>query len=770
MVFSPDASRLVSGSTDATLKVWETANGLMIHTLQGKASSAVYSIAFSPDRKHVVSSADDASLHLWDAATWQLVRTFPENPEIAEFVKSTAFSPDGGRVVSGGGVGGMLRLWDIESGRLLRTFEGHSNVVASTAFSPDGARVLSGSWDGTLKLWDTESGKLLRTFERHSGWVNSVKFSPDGRRLLSGGSDKKINLWDAETGQLVRSLEGHAYKVNSVAFSPDGARIISGSADASARIWNANTGELLVTLIGTGNGEWFSITPEGFFNAASPQAAKLLAAVRGLDVFSIDQFWQSLYRPDLVKEKLGGDPLGKVKEAAAKLDLDKILDSGLAPRVAITSHKRTGSSLSDLITVAADFLDAGGGIGKVEWRINGITVGVSEVAVGNSAPAKIIQLKQDIALDPGDNTIEVVAYNAAGLVASIPAKTRIKWTGTQPSAKPRLHVLAIGINDYYEGKLRLKFGVPDATSFADGLREAGKDLYEEVSVTTALDKDATATHLNQIFEDLKTKIRPRDVFVFYAAGHGKTEDGRYYFVPQDFRYEAGQTLAQLLAARGIGQDRLQKWFSLIPARKSIVILDTCESGTLAGDHQVALNTRGGLEQLAAVGRLIQATGRTTLTAAMDDQPAREGYRGHGVFTFALLDALARGDRSGNGLIEVTELLEHVDGLVPEITDKTWHVRQIPRSLFQGSNFALTKQLPSLNPAPGEEMIISTVPTHVVSEIVEVLKDARASGAVVQKLQPFTTVTLVKTEAGWALVAKGGKALGFIAAEKLHTIQ
>jgi hypothetical protein len=64
---------------------------------------------------------------------------------------------------------------------------------------------------------------------------------------------------------------------------------------------------------------------------------------------------------------------------------------------------------------------------------------------------------------------------------------------------------------------------------------------------------------------------------------------------------------------------------------------------------------------------------------LDDQPALEGYRGHGVFTYALLDALARGDRNGNGLIEVTELIEHVDGLVPEITLKTWGTRQVPRS-------------------------------------------------------------------------------------------
>ncbi len=292
-------------------------------------------------------------------------------------------------------------------------------------------------------------------------------------------------------------------------------------------------------------------------------------------------------------------------------------------------------------------------------------------------------------------------------------------------------------------------------------------------IVVALDQNATAQHLGQIFQDLKSKIRPRDVFVFYAAGHGVTADGRYYFIPQDFKYQVGQSFDQNLIERAIGQDQLQKWFAEIRARKSVLIFDTCESGTLTNGEQIALNTRSlGAEeaQVAAVGRLIQATGRTTLTAAMDDQSALEGYRGHGVFTFALLDGLAHGDRNGNGLVEVTELLGHVDELVPEITEKTWQMRQIPRSQFQGSDFALIKQVVALAPAPGEDLIIATTPTHVVTELVDVLKDENATAAIVQKLQPFTTVTLIRSGQGWALIAKDGRALGYVASDKLHALQ
>lgn len=770
VAFSSDGARVLSSTFDEAVNLWDSPTGQLLHTFEGHTGSDDSiislrgSVAFSHDGARVLSGSSDKTVKLWNAASGQLLRTFEGH---SDSVCAVAFSPDGARLLSGS-ADNTMRLWDAATGQLLRTFEGHAGTVRSVAFSTDGTHVLSGSEDGTLKLWDAATGELLHTFEGHTNRVSAVAFSPDSSRILSASADKTVKLWDAVTGQLLRTFEGHSDEVQSITFSPDGTHVLSGSLDTTIKIWQVATGELLVTLIEGRDGEWLAITPEGFF-AASPKGAGMLNVVRGFNVYGIDQVYQSLYRPDLVKDKLAGDPNGKVKGAAAKLDLAKVLASGPVPVVGIKSHKAEDTSPADLVTVEAEITDAGGGIGKIEWRINGVTVGVDQARAENGQAVERILSKQDMALDPGDNVIEVVAYNRAGLITSIPARTKIKWTGTEPTARPRLYVLVVGINDYWDGKLKLKFGVPDARSLADGLREAGKDLYEDVSVTLALDKDATEAHLEQIFDDLQGKVRPRDVFMFYAAGHGKTEEGRYYFVPQDFKFEVDQPLAQSLADHAIGQDRLQGWFAKIPAKKSILIFDTCESGSLTGDQEVAVNTRG-FAQLAAVGRLIQATGRTTLTAAMDDQPALEGYRGHGVFTFALLDALAHGDRNGNGLIEVTELLEHVDGLVPEITDKTWHVRQIPRSQFQGSNFALGKQLASLSPAPGEELIISTTSTHVVSELIEVLKSADATGLVVQKLEPFTSVTLVRSENGWALIAKDGKALGYVTAIKLHALQ
>ena len=117
-----------------------------------------------------------------------------------------------------------------------RNIEGHPRTVLTVNFTPDGKGLVSSSRDKTIKLWNPQTGQLIRTLEGNSADVFAVAFKPDGLMLASGGFDKSLRLWNPQSGKLIRTLEGHSGPVVALAFSPDGRFILSGSEDASAKI------------------------------------------------------------------------------------------------------------------------------------------------------------------------------------------------------------------------------------------------------------------------------------------------------------------------------------------------------------------------------------------------------------------------------------------------------------------------------------------------------------------------------------------------------
>jgi RNA polymerase sigma factor (sigma-70 family) len=206
----------------------------------------IRSVAFSPDGKTVLSGGEDHAVHLWDVATGKRIRTLQGGPAVA-------FSPDGKTVASAGGEDGTVCLWDAADGKEIRILRGHQKWISSVVFSPDGKTVASGGKDGTVRLWETATGKEIRTLKRHDG-VTHVAFSPDGKTVASGGRNNTVRLWETATGKKIRDLKRHQGKedgIVSVAFLPDGKTLASaGWDDSTVHLWEIATGKEIRTLRG----------------------------------------------------------------------------------------------------------------------------------------------------------------------------------------------------------------------------------------------------------------------------------------------------------------------------------------------------------------------------------------------------------------------------------------------------------------------------------------------------------------------------------------
>jgi WD40 repeat protein/uncharacterized caspase-like protein len=807
---SHDGNRLLVGGY-GTLKVVDAATGQDIRVISG-IPNALETVAISPDGQRIVAglgwdrntgAAERGKFEMWDTSSGKLLMAFRGhgggvNRPAFKGIGVVAFSPDGARIVTGGDAdgtstnapigNGKLRFWDPATGQLLRSIDAHYYAITSLAISPDGSRIATGSgYDQvtqgrlitsiqTLRIWDAKSGKMLHSIGPNAA-VNAVAFSPDGQQVLSGSDDNQLILWDGASGQIVRRFDGHSGSITAVSFSSDGERVLSASGDRTLKIWNRGTGALLVTLIGTADGEWLELTPEGFF-AASSGGGRLLTVVRGLELWSIDQFYQALYRPDLVREKLAGDPRGLVRQAAQQLNLDNVTASGNAPGVRVSIPGRAVGPVNvdgTTATAEAEITDRGGGIGRVEWRVNGVTFGVDTPAAATPSP---LRLTRSIALEQGDNAIEVTAYNSANLVASVAARLSVVAQVPAPAAapqpvpsaapvaaaKPRLFVLAAGVNDYADQRFKLEKAVWDAQEIARGFKESGGSLYQSVDVKLMIDADVTQSKLDAAFGEIAAKAAATDVFVLYLAGHGKTVDGRYYFVPQDFTIEgelSEQSINAAVKAKGVAQEQWQRWFAEVPARKSVMLFDTCESGTLADDETQQL------QKGAANDRLVQATGRSILAASGGSQEALEGYHGHGLFTYEVLDAINDADGDRNGTIELNELAAYVYAQVSEVSQKVFKQRQVPQMKLT-SNYPLAKQMRILEDETTP--VAAAKPIYQVSQAAQLQVQPGPGATVVRSLFAKTDVTVLESKNGWSLVASEGKPIGYVATRDLAPVQ
>lgn len=214
VVFSADGTRIISGSLDHSVQVWDAVSGAHLNTFEGHTNS-VCSMSISGDGKQIASGSMDGKIVLWDVSSGAHTVTLKGHKSS---VISAEFSPDGKCIVSGADDGTIL-VWGVNSGAHLCTLDGSSKRVYSVAVLPDSKQIVSGLHDQTIGMWNVDSGMCVGTIEGHTGIVRAIAFLSNSTLIASGLDNETVCLWDAMSCGHIHTLKGHTMSISSVAFS-----------------------------------------------------------------------------------------------------------------------------------------------------------------------------------------------------------------------------------------------------------------------------------------------------------------------------------------------------------------------------------------------------------------------------------------------------------------------------------------------------------------------------------------------------------------------
>jgi WD40 repeat protein len=446
IAFSPSGSILASGSTDKTIKLWDTKSETEIATLTGH-SSQVAALAFSGDGKRIASGGTDGSIRVWDVASvpaqgrtiqesradWTLAVAFSpiENflatghelgnlliwdlefdtstsldprvySGVVGSVRTLAYSPNGKLLAAGNEFPGRaIEFWDPAKQKVVSRFHGHKMAIYSVAFSHDGKSLASASLDDTVRVWTLKSGRT-RLVLRHDDSVYAVACSRDGM-LASGGQDGAVRLWNLDDGKQIRTISAHNGDVRAVAFSADGKLLASAGKDNAVRLWQVAKVAI----------------PSPEEKAAEQRLAELIKALKSQKV------------DDKIKaiEELGS--LGKKAAPASRALCELLLDPVQAVRVtAIDTLKIVNPTIHKLINPIFERPRA--------YNNSGSLIGIRDVGPVTSPVVPVLVFYKEMnANEPFFNETGLIVEALAAVAFDDPKVTKlfVTWLVTETNRK-----------------------------------------------------------------------------------------------------------------------------------------------------------------------------------------------------------------------------------------------------------------------------------------------------------------------------------------------
>lgn len=679
--FVPQTDKLMVVNRDGTIHIYDLNNSKENRTFREEGGRKLVAADLRVDGKYFATAANK-TIKFRDLSNGKLMRTFEgHNDRIMDVSLSK-----NGKWIASAGWDGRINIWDVHGNKLKQYFNKPDREYWSVLFHPDNAHVFTGTESGLIQIWELGTSQPVKQWKAHEDIIECMALSPDQSTLVTGSWDKTIKVWDAPTGTLKATLEGHQNYIKTLRFTPNGRFLISGAADGQLKIWEIPAYQERLTYIPSDDNQNFVVTqPMGYFDGSSASLGKKLHYVKGSQTIPLTAFSERYRYPNLwaLVMKDAFEP-GRPK--------DEEIVSPPEVSLAFTGNEVTQNRYNHYearekqITVQVRVQRQQAGIDEIRLYHNGklvenTTRGFKKIEETHAVTTREFQ----ISLLNKENTLYATALDTNRTEAES-QKITVMFRGA--AEKPELHMMVVGINKYKNASLNLNYAIADAEAFIDKTKSGARSIFSDVSVYFLKNNGFTRDKFIKTLGKITRRASPEDVFVFYYAGHGTIANAGaredFFLVPHGITQLYGNDEA--LQQNGISTAALREFTTEIPARKQLLFLDACHSGKAVK----SFNMRGAAEQ-KALFMLAESSGVTMISSTDSEQYASEVSQiGHGIFTYALLEAIegkADGGRK-DGSITVKEIDAYLGYRVPELTQQYRGQFQKPMSFSEGQDFPL----------------------------------------------------------------------------------
>jgi WD40 repeat protein len=247
MAFSPDGKWLATGSFEE-VALWDVKTGKLENKLMGFAHNVV-ALAFSTDGKFLATGGGvptaDGEIKVFETGSWNLVTDIKGGH--SDTVFGVSISPDS-KLIATGGADKFVKVFELPSGKFVKSFEGHTHHVMDVGWKPDGKLLASAGADNAIKIWNYETGEQVKTVQAHGKQITRLQFIGKTNQFATSSGDSFVKFWNVDQATVARNFPGSSDFLYAVSVSADGQLVVSGGQEGVVRVYNGANGQLVRTL------------------------------------------------------------------------------------------------------------------------------------------------------------------------------------------------------------------------------------------------------------------------------------------------------------------------------------------------------------------------------------------------------------------------------------------------------------------------------------------------------------------------------------------